>query len=168
MKKVIVSLASLVISSALCGTAQAQAHRNAYGGGSTYHSGNSTSADQCLRWQRNTHRGTGNHATNAYGTSTSHAHGGGTSDTNAYGGTTSAKQLWGSADTLRRYGIRIPDGFCISSARYLLWVPSTCYRGLLRNNMLQLQLWLDCGCRRCRRCSRRGRWDRRGLFQGQL
>ena len=29
MKKVIVSLASLVISLVLCGTAQAQAHRNA-------------------------------------------------------------------------------------------------------------------------------------------
>ena len=32
MKKVIVSLASLVISLVLCGTARAQAHRNAYGG----------------------------------------------------------------------------------------------------------------------------------------
>ena len=42
MKKVIVSLTSLVISLVLCGTARAQAHRNAWGGGSTYHSGNST------------------------------------------------------------------------------------------------------------------------------
>ena len=60
MKKVMVSLASLVISLVLCGRAQAQAHRNAYGGGSTSHSGEYHHAHQRLRWQRNSHCWTGN------------------------------------------------------------------------------------------------------------
>ena len=68
MKKVMVSLASLVVSLVLCGRVQAQAHRNAYGGGSTYHSGNTTTR------------------TNAYGGSATHTAGQGTSASNAYGG----------------------------------------------------------------------------------
>ena len=50
MKKVIVSLASLVVSLVLCGTAQAQAHRNRYGG-STSHSYGINEPHQRLRWQ---------------------------------------------------------------------------------------------------------------------
>ena len=58
---------------------QAQAHRNAYGGGSTYHSGNTTTR------------------TNAYGGSATHTAGQGTSASNAYGG--SAYHAQGSGKT---------------------------------------------------------------------
>ena len=101
--------------------------------------------------------------TSTYGTSTSHAYGGGTSHTNAYGGTTTGAYGAGAVHTTP-YGTTA-DSLCVSSACYLLWVPSTCYRGLLRNNVLQLHLWLDCGCRSRGRDSRHGRWRRRSLFQ---
>ena len=87
MKKVIVSLASLVISLVLCGTARAQAHRNAYGGGSTYHSGNSTTRTNAYGGSATHTAGQGTTATNAYGGSAYHAQGSGkTTATNAYGG----------------------------------------------------------------------------------
>ena len=87
MKKVIVSLASLVISLVLSGTARAQAHRNAYGGGSTYHSGNSTTRTNAYGGSATHTAGQGTTATNAYGGSASHAEGSGkTTATNAYGG----------------------------------------------------------------------------------
>ena len=87
MKKVIVSLASLVISLVLCGTAQAQAHRNAWGGGSTYHSGNSTTRTNAYGGSATHTAGQGTTASNAYGGSAYHAQGSGkTTATNAYGG----------------------------------------------------------------------------------
>ena len=87
MKKVIVSLASLVISLVLCAPARAQAHRNAWGGGSTYHSGNSTTRTNAYGGSATHTAGQGTTATNAYGGSAYHAEGSGkTTATNAYGG----------------------------------------------------------------------------------
>jgi hypothetical protein len=42
MKKMMVSLVTLVFTLLGCGTARAQAHANRWGGGSTSHSGNTT------------------------------------------------------------------------------------------------------------------------------
>ena len=98
MKKVIVSLASLVISLVLCGTARAQAHRNAYGG-STSHSYGSTSHTNAYGGSSSHTAGQGTSHTSTYGTSTSHAYGGGTSHTNAYGGTTTGAYGAGAVHT---------------------------------------------------------------------
>ena len=110
MKKVIVSLANLVISLALCGTVQAQAHRNAYGGGSTSHSGNSTTRTNAYGGSATHTAGQGTTATNAYGGSASHAQGSGkTTATNGYGTAThtagqgtSASNAYGALPIMRK------------------------------------------------------------------
>ena len=161
MKRVMVSLASLVISLVLCATAEAQAHRNAYGG-STSHSYGSTSHTNAYGGSSSHTAGQGTSHSSTYGTSTSHAYGGGTSHTNAYGGTTSGAYGAGAVHTT-------PYGTTASASAYhppvppcLLWIPSTYYRGLLRNRVLQLRF--DWRRRSRRRCSRHGRWRRRGFL----
>ena len=116
MKKVIVSLASLVISLVLCGTARAQAHKNAYGGGSTYHSGNSTTRTNAYGGSATHTAGQGTTATNAYGGSASHAQGSGKTIiegfTSAYGGTATHTVGQGTGSATRRIW-----WLCISCAR---------------------------------------------------
>ena len=194
MKKVIVSLASLVISLVLCGPARAQAHRNAWGGGSTSHSGNSTTRTNAYGGSAthtagqgtsasNAYGGSAYHAqgsgkttaTNAYGGSATHTAGQGTTATNAYGGsayhaqgsgtTTATNAYGGSATHYAGYGT-VATSLCVSSTHCLLWVSSARNRGLLPNRVLQLRF--DWGGRSRGRYSRHGRGRRRSLVQVQL
>ena len=163
MKKVIVSLASLVISFVPCGTVGAQAHRNAYGG-STSHSYGSTSHTSAYGGSSSHTAGQGTSHSSAYGTSSSHAYGGGTTHTNAYGGTSSGKAGYGAEHTT-------PYGTTASASAYhppdcLLWVSSAYNRGLLPDGVLQLRF--DWGGRSRGRGSRHGRRRRRRLFQSQF
>src|ERR1700741_3929832 len=68
MGKIIIGLSALFFTLFTCNTALAYGHANAWGGGSTTHSGNTTTR------------------TNAYGGSATHTAGQGTSASNAYGG----------------------------------------------------------------------------------
>ena len=87
MKKIMVSLVTLVFTLLFCGTARAQAHANRYGGGSTSHSGNTTTRTNAYGGSATHTAGQGTTASNAYGGSASHAEGSGkTTATNAYGG----------------------------------------------------------------------------------
>ena len=63
-----IGLSALLFTLFTCSSAAAYGHANAWGGGSTTHSGNTTTR------------------TNAYGDSATHTAGQGTSATNAYGG----------------------------------------------------------------------------------
>jgi len=88
MKKIIISLASLVTMLAPCATASAYSHSNRYGG-STSHSYGSTSHTSAAGTSTSHTYGQGTSHTNVYGGSTTHGYYGGTTHTNAYGGTTS-------------------------------------------------------------------------------
>ena len=200
MKKMMVSLVTLVFTLLFCGTARAQAHANRYGGGSTSHSGNTTTR------------------TNAYGGSATHTAGQGTTASNAYGGSAShARRVWkddcaptpmvAARHTPPDREPRASNGIrrlCISCAkglerrlaptpmvvprhitrelapslqlpmarqrRYIIhplptMVPSTHHSRVLRNKLLQLQLRLNCRCRRGGFSSRHGCRRSRSLFQ---
>src|SRR5271156_2493213 len=71
MKKIMIGLSSLFFTLFTCNTAWAYGHANAWGGGSTTHSGNTTTR------------------TNAYGGSATHTAGEGTSASNSHGGSAS-------------------------------------------------------------------------------
>ncbi len=181
MRKINVSLASLVIGMSLCGTARAQAHRNAYGG-STSHSSGSTSRTNAYGGSSSHTAGEGTSHTSAYGTSTSHAYGGGTCPHKrvrrynfwkgwVWRGTyqrlrrNHGRSLWGGRST--HHPVR-NDGrcLCVSSTHCLLCVSSARNGGLLPNRLLQL--CFDWWGRGRGSCSRHGRWRCCRLFPGQF
>src|SRR5580704_11757119 len=87
MKKIMASALSVFIAVFPCVNAMAYGHANAYGGGSTYHSGNTTTRTNAYGGSATHTAGEGTSATNAYGGSAYHAEGSGTTTaSNAYGG----------------------------------------------------------------------------------
>jgi hypothetical protein len=87
MKKVLVGLFCFLVLAALCVKASPWGHANAYGGGSTYHSGDTTTRTNAYGGTATHTAGQGTTASNSYGASASHAEGSGTTTaTNAYGG----------------------------------------------------------------------------------
>ena len=98
MKKIIVSLFSLLVASVPCQRVFAYSHGNRYGGSSS-HSYGSSSHSNAYGGSTSHTAGEGTSHSSAYGTSTSHSAGGGSSHTNAYGGSTSGEYGSGATHT---------------------------------------------------------------------
>jgi hypothetical protein len=104
MKKFLVGTLSVVLTVVPCLRASAYGHANYYGGGSTYHSGDTTTRTNAYGGEATHTAGEGTTASNSYGASASHAEGSGTTTaTNAYGG--SATHYAGDFERLRRHRI---------------------------------------------------------------
>src|SRR5271154_5985727 len=87
MKKILVGSLTVALAMTPCLRAHAWGHANAYGGGSTYHSGDTTTRTNGYGGEATHTAGEGTTASNKYGASASHAEGSGTTTaSNAYGG----------------------------------------------------------------------------------
>jgi hypothetical protein len=88
MKKIMIGLSALLFTLFTCSSASAYGHANAWGGGSTTHSGDTTTRTNAYGGSATHTARQGTSASNAYGGSAYHAEGSGkTTASNGYGGT---------------------------------------------------------------------------------